>query len=220
MIITIDGPSSSGKSTVAKLGSKFYSIVHIDSGSIYREITLLAMDNNLIHEKKVNINYLSKCLEENKISFKKKEKNIYKICINENLIEKRIRTSEISNNVSIVAAIKEVRDYVLKLQRKIAKNQSVVMDGRDIGSVVFPNAKYKFFLEASLKNRSERRWNDLKKNEKNISLANVKKDLSIRDILDTNREHSPLVVPKNSIIINSDNLSIDQVADKIIKLIN
>ena len=94
------------------------------------------------------------------------------------------------------------------------------MDGRDIGSVVFPNAKYKFFLEASLKNRSERRWNDLKKNEKNISLANVKKDLSIRDILDTNREHSPLVVPKNSIIINSDNLSVDQVADKIIKLIN
>ena len=170
-------------------------------------------------KKKVNIQYLLKCLEENKISFKKKEKNIFKICINENFIEKRIRTSEISNNVSIVAAIKEVRDYVLKLQRKIAKNQSVVMDGRDIGSVVFPNAKYKFFLEASLKNRSERRWNDLKKNEKNISLANVKKDLSNRDILDTNREHSPLVVPKNSIIINSDNLSTDQVADKIIKLI-
>ena len=220
MIITIDGPSSSGKSTVAKLVSKFYSIVHIDSGSIYRAITLLAMDNNLIHEKKVNIQSLLKCLEENKISFKKKEKNIFKICINENFIEKRIRTSEISNNVSIVAAIKEVRDYVLKLQRKIAKNQSVVMDGRDIGSVVFPNAKYKFFLEASLKNRSERRWNDLKRNEKNISLANVKKDLSIRDILDTNREHSPLLVPKNSIIINSDNLSVDQVADKIIKLIN
>ena len=219
MIITIDGPSSSGKSTVAKLVSKFFSIVHIDSGSIYRAITLLAMDNNLIHEKKVNINYLLNCLEENKISFKKKEKNIYKICINDNLIEKRIRTSEISNNVSIVAAIKEVRDYVLKLQRKIAKNQSVVMDGRDIGSVVFPNAKFKFFLEASLKYRSERRWNDLKKNEKNISLANVKKDLSNRDILDTNREHSPLVVPKNSIIINSDNLSTDQVADKIIKLI-
>ena len=219
MIITIDGPSSSGKSTVAKLVSKFFSIVHIDSGSIYRAITLLAMDNNLINEKKVNIQYLLKCLEENKISFKKKEKNIFKICINENFIEKRIRTSEISNNVSIVAAIKEVRDYVLKLQRKIAKNQSVVMDGRDIGSVVFPNAKYKFFLDASLKNRSERRWNDLKKNEKEISLANVKIDLSNRDILDTNREHSPLVVPKNSIIINSDNLSVDQVADKIIGLI-
>lgn len=219
MIITIDGPSSSGKSTVAKLVSKFYSIVHIDSGSIYRAITLLAMDNNLIHEKKVNIQSLLKCLEENKISFKKKEKNIFKICINENFIEKRIRTSEISNNVSIVAAIKEVRDYVLKLQRKIAKNQSVVMDGRDIGSVVFPNAKYKFFLDASLKNRSERRWNDLKKNEKEISLANVKIDLSNRDIFDTNREHSPLVVPKNSIIINSDNLSVDQVADKIIGLI-
>ncbi len=101
-----------------------------------------------------------------KSHLKKKKKNIFKICINENFIEKRIRTSEISNNVSIVAAIKEVRDYVLKFQRKIAKNQSVVMDGRDIGSVVFPNAKYKFFLEASLKNRSERRWNDLKKMKK------------------------------------------------------
>ena len=155
MIITIDGPSSSGKSTVAKLVSKFFSIVHIDSGSIYRAITLLAMDNNLIHEKKVNINYLLKCLEENKISFKKKEKNIYKICINENLIEKRIRTSEISNNVSIVAAIKEVRDYVLKLQRKIAKNQSVVMDGRDIGSVVFPNESFSNSTKALTYLRSE-----------------------------------------------------------------
>ena len=219
MIITIDGPSSSGKSTVAKLISKFYSIVHIDSGSIYRAVTLLAIENNLIHEKKVNIEYLLKCLEEHKISFRKKEKKIFKICINDKFIDKSIRTSQISNNVSIIAAIKEIRDYVLKLQRKIAKNQSVVMDGRDIGSVVFPNAKYKFFLEASLKNRSKRRWNELKKNEKDISLANVKIDLNNRDILDTNREHSPLVVPKNSIIINSDKLSVEQVVEKIIELI-
>ena len=220
MIIRIDGPSSSGKSTAAKLLSKFYSIVHIDSGSIYRAITLLALDNNLITDKKINIQSLIKCLGNNKISFERNKRNKFQICINNKYVEKRIRTSKISNNVSTVATIKEIREYVLKLQRKIAKNQSIVMDGRDIGSVVFPNAKYKFYLEASLKNRSERRWNELKNKEKGISINDVKLDLNNRDIVDTNREYSTLIIPKNSIVINSDDLSINHVVDKIIKHIN
>lgn len=219
MIITIDGPSSSGKSTLAKLISDHFSIIHIDSGSIYRTITLLAIENKLIIDKKVQVEKLIECLNNNVITFKKNAENKFQICINNEFVESKIRSTTISNNVSTVATIKEIRDYVLKLQREIAQNKSIVMDGRDIGSVVFPNAEYKFYLDASLKNRSKRRWTELKDGEKNITITTVKSDLENRDIIDSNRVHSPLVIPENAIVINSDDLSINQVLKKILHFI-
>ena len=219
MIITIDGPSSSGKSTLAKLISNHFSIIHIDSGSIYRTITLLAIENKLIIDKKVQVEKLIECLNNNVITFKKNAENKFQICINNEFVESKIRSTTISNNVSTVATIKEIRDYVLKLQREIAQNKSIVMDGRDIGSVVFPNAEYKFYLDASLKNRSKRRWTELKDGEKNITITTVESDLENRDIIDSNRVHSPLVIPKNAIVINSDDLSINQVLKKILHFI-
>ena len=219
MIITIDGPSSSGKSTLAKLISDHFSIIHIDSGSIYRTITLLAIENKLIIDKKVQIEKLIECLNNNVITFKKNAENKFQICINNEFVESKIRSTTISNNVSTVATIKEIRDYVLKLQREIAQNKSIVMDGRDIGSVVFPNAEYKFYLDASLKNRSKRRWRELKDGEKNITITTVESDLENRDIIDSNRVHSPLVIPENAIVINSDDLSINQVLKKILHFI-
>ena len=219
MIITIDGPSSSGKSTLAKLISDHFSIIHIDSGSIYRTITLLAIENKLIIDKKVQVEKLIECLNNNVITFKKNTENKFQICINNEFVESKIRSTTISNNVSTVATIKEIRDYVLKLQREIAQNKSIVMDGRDIGSVVFPNAEYKFYLDASLKNRSKRRWTELKDGEKNITITTVESDLENRDIIDSNRVHSPLVIPENSIVINSDDLSINQVLKKILHFI-
>ena len=219
MIITIDGPSSSGKSTLAKLISDHFSIIHIDSGSIYRTITLLAIENKLIIDKKVQVEKLIECLNNNVITFKKNAENKFQICINNEFVESKIRSTTISNNVSTVATIKEIRDYVLKLQREIAQNKSIVMDGRDIGSVVFPNAEYKFYLDASLKNRSKRRWTELKDGEKNITITTVESDLKNRDIIDSNRVHSPLVIPENSIVINSDDLSINQVLKKILHFI-
>ena len=219
MIITIDGPSSSGKSTLAKLISDHFSIIHIDSGSIYRTITLLAIENKLIIDKKVQVEKLIECLNNNVITFKKNAENKFQICINNEFVESKIRSTTISNNVSTVATIKEIRDYVLKLQREIAQNKSIVMDGRDIGSVVFPNAEYKFYLDASLKNRSKRRWTELKDGEKNITITTVESDLENRDIIDSNRLHSPLVIPKNAIVINSDDLSINQVLKKILHFI-
>lgn len=219
MIITIDGPSSSGKSTLAKLISDHFSIIHIDSGSIYRTITLLAIQNKLIIDKKVQVEKLIECLNNNVITFKKNAENKFQICINNEFVESKIRSTTISNNVSTVATIKEIRDYVLKLQREIAQNKSIVMDGRDIGSVVFPNAEYKFYLDASLKNRSKRRWTELKDGEKNITITTVESDLENRDIIDSNRVHSPLVIPKNAIVINSDDLSINQVLKKILHFI-
>ena len=219
MIITIDGPSSSGKSTLAKLISDHFSILHIDSGSIYRTITLLAIENKLIIDKKVQVEKLIECLNNNVITFKKNTENKFQICINNEFVESKIRSTIISNNVSTVATIKEIRDYVLKLQREIAQNKSIVMDGRDIGSVVFPNAEYKFYLDASLKNRSKRRWTELKDGEKNITITTVESDLENRDIIDSNRVHSPLVIPENAIVINSDDLSINQVLKKILHFI-
>lgn len=219
MIITIDGPSSSGKSTLAKLISDHFSIIHIDSGSIYRTITLLAIENKLIIDKKVQVEKLIECLNNNVITFKKNAENKFQICINNEFVESKIRSTTISNNVSTVATIKEIRDYVLKLQREIAQNKSIVMDGRDIGSVVFPNAEYKFYLDASLKNRSKRRWTELKYCEKNITITAVESDLENRDIVDSNRIHSPLVIPENAIVINSDDLTINQVFKKIIQFI-
>ena len=134
-------------------------------------------------------------------------------------MENKIRTFKISSLVSLIAEKNEIRQYVVKIQKDISINKSVVMDGRDIGSVVFPNADVKFYLDASLENRSERRWIELQKTE-DVSLDDVKNDLNKRDLNDVNREFSPLIKPKNSITVNSDNLSINQVVDNMIKIID
>ena len=219
-VITIDGPSSSGKSTIAKLVAAHYKYTYIDSGSIYRAITFLANENKLLNSKEINVNFLINLLENNSISFFNNSKNQNIITLNDVDIEDEIRTSIISNHVSRVAQIDRIRNYVFEIQKKISKDKSIVMDGRDIGSVVFPDADVKFYIDASLKVRAKRRWNDLIVNEKNISLNDVTNDLFNRDKIDVNRKISPLVVPQDSIKINTDNLTIDQVVHKMIKLID
>ena len=219
-VITIDGPSSSGKSTIAKLVAAHYKYTYIDSGSIYRAITFLANENKLLNNKEINVNFLINLLENNSISFFNNSKNQNIITLNDVDIEDEIRTSIISNHVSRVAQIDRIRNYVFEIQKKISKDKSIVMDGRDIGSVVFPDADVKFYIDASLKVRAKRRWNDLIVNEKNISLNDVTNDLFNRDKIDVNRKISPLVVPHDSIKINTDNFTIDQVVHKMIKLID
>lgn len=219
-VITIDGPSSSGKSTIAKLVAAHYKYTYIDSGSIYRAITFLANENKLLNSKEINVNFLINLLENNSISFFNNSKNQNIITLNDVDIEDEIRTSIISNHVSRVAQIDRIRNYVFEIQKKISKDKSIVMDGRDIGSVVFPDADVKFYIDASLKVRAKRRWNDLIVNEKNISLNDVTNDLFNRDKIDVNRKISPLVVPRDSIKINTDNFTIDQVVHKMIKLID
>lgn len=219
-VITIDGPSSSGKSTIAKLVAAHYKYTYIDSGSIYRAITFLANENKLLNSKEINVNFLINLLENNSISFFNNSKNQNIITLNDVDIEDEIRTSIISNHVSRVAQIDRIRNYVFEIQKKISKDKSIVMDGRDIGSVVFPDADVKFYIDASLKVRAKRRWNDLIVSEKNISLNDVTNDLFNRDKIDVNRKISPLVVPQDSIKINTDNFTIDQVVHKMIKLID
>ena len=218
-IIAIDGPSSSGKSTIAKLIAQHFNYTYIDSGSIYRVITYIAVKHNLIDGLKVNTSAIIEILKKTSISFSFNSKNQNIISVDGVELDNKIRTFKISSLVSLIAEKNEIRQYVVKIQKDISINKSVVMDGRDIGSVVFPNADVKFYLDASLEKRAERRWMELQKIEQ-VSLDDVKKDLHKRDLKDLNREFSPLIKPKNSITINSDNLSIDQVVDNMIKIID
>ena len=218
-IIAIDGPSSSGKSTIAKLIARHFDYTYIDSGSIYRAITYVAVKHNLIDNFKVDTLAIIEILKKTSISFSFNSKNQNIISVDGVDLDNKIRTFKISSLVSLIAEKNEIRQYVVKIQKDISINKSVVMDGRDIGSVVFPNADVKFYLDASLEKRSERRWMELKKIE-DVSLNDVKNDLHKRDLKDLNREFSPLIKPKNSITVNSDNLSIDQVVDNMIKIID
>ena len=218
-IIAIDGPSSSGKSTIAKLIAQHFNYTYIDSGSIYRAITYIAVKHNLIDGLKVNTSAIIEILKKTSISFSFNSKNQNIISVDGVDLDNKIRTFKISSLVSLIAEKNEIRQYVVKIQKDISINKSVVMDGRDIGSVVFPSADVKFYLDASLEKRAERRWMELQKIEE-VSLDDVKKDLHKRDLKDLNREFSPLIKPKNSITVNSDNLSIEQVVDNMIKIID
>ena len=219
VIVAIDGPSSSGKSTIAKLVAKHFNFTYIDSGSIYRAITHVAIKNNLIKTGNVDVVSLIDLLNNCSISFSFNSNNQNVIKIDGVSVENEIRTFEISNNVSLIAEKNEIRKYVLKIQKDISNNKSVVMDGRDIGSVVFPNADFKFFLDASIDVRALRRWNELKLTEKDLKFEEVKKDLLKRDKKDINRKFSPLIRPKDSILINSDRLDISEVVEHIIGII-
>ena len=219
VIVAIDGPSSSGKSTIAKLVAKHFNFTYIDSGSIYRAITYVAIKNNLIKTGNIDVVSLINLLNNCSISFSFNSNNQNVIKIDGVSVENEIRTFEISNNVSLIAEKNEIRKYVLKIQKDISNNKSVVMDGRDIGSVVFPNADFKFFLDASIEVRALRRWNELKLSEKDLKFEEVKKDLLKRDKKDINRKFSPLIRSKDSILINSDRLDISEVVEHIIGII-
>ena len=219
VIIAIDGPSSSGKSTIAKLIARHLKFTYIDSGSIYRAVTYLAVKNNLLDKSNINTSAIIEILKNTSISFSFNSKNQNIISVDGIQLEDKIRTFKISSLVSLLAEKNEIRKYIVKIQKDISRNKSIVMDGRDIGTVVFPNADVKFYLDASLNERSQRRWKELSKTE-SISLEQVKKDLKNRDDNDINRDHSPLMKSKNSITIFTDNLSIDEVVKKMIKIID
>ncbi len=210
-IVTIDGPSSSGKSTLAKKLAKKLSFAHIDSGSIYRAVTLYALQNNLLLNGKFLINKLISSLSISNISLKEDKNGIFKMHINDLDVEDKIRGSKVSNHVSEIAKFQKIREFVLKIQRDISKDKSIVMDGRDIGSFVFPDADVKFYIDSSIKTRSVRRYNQLKQSEKKLSIDEVRYDLLSRDKIDKNRKNSPLIIPKNSLFINNDDRSIGDV---------
>ena len=203
-IIALDGPSGSGKSTIANILAKKLKISYLNTGSMYRAVTLFFLENNIKKSDKIGIDLLRK------INIDIKEDRVF---LNEKDVSDKIRNKEVTENVSWVSSIFLVREYLVDMQRKISQNKSIILDGRDIGTVVFPNAKYKFFLVASSEVRAKRRY---EQNEIDKSLKEIQKDIEKRDYLDSHREISPLKKAEDAIEIDSSNLTIDETIEEII----
>lgn len=203
-IIALDGPSGSGKSTIANILAKKLKISYLNTGSMYRAVTLFFLENNIKKSDKIDIDLLRK------INIDIKEDRVF---LNEKDVSDKIRNKEVTENVSWVSSIFLVRKYLVDMQRKISQNKSIILDGRDIGTVVFPNAKYKFFLVASSEVRAKRRY---EQNEIDKSLEEIQKDIEKRDYLDSHRKISPLKKAEDAIEIDSSNLTIDETIEEII----
>ena len=220
-IVTIDGTSSTGKSTIAKRIANKLGYIYIDSGAMYRALTYFCLEENILSNSFFKKNILIQKLNNLKIYFKKNPANqSSEINLNGNFIEDKIRSLEVSEFVSKLAKLDEVRTFMVKIQHSLAKNKGVVMDGRDIGTVVFPNAEYKFFLEASAKLRAQRRYDQLTKEKNNVSFEDVYKNIISRDNLDINRSNSPLRKASDAILIDTENLSLKQLEDEIFQNIS
>jgi len=218
--IAIDGFSSTGKSTVAKQLAKKISYVYVDSGAMYRAVTFYAMQNGLISDNDFNSEALIYQLSNINISFKyNKVLGFAEVYLNDINIEKQIRTLEVSSFVSQVAAISEVRLKLVEQQKKMGRDKGVIMDGRDIGTVVFPAAELKLFMIASAETRAERRFQELIERGDKVEYKEVLNNVQERDYLDSNREDSPLVKAEDAIEIDNSNMTLDEQFNKILQLV-
>ena len=221
LTIAIDGHASTGKSSIAKEIALKYGYIYINSGSMYRAVTLFAIKNNLLEELNENIDLFIEKLNAVSIDFRFNKINlISEIFLNGINVEKEIGSLEISNFVSKVAAIPEIRKEMVKLQRNIDRKKGVVMDGRDIGSVVFPDADIKLFLTASETVRAKRRFEEMINNGFSVSYDDILNNIRIRDNLDSSRSDSPLTIEKDAVVIDNSNMSIDEQIKQIIHLID
>lgn len=211
--VAIDGPAGSGKSTITKKVAEDLKFNYVDTGALYRSLTYNFLQNNL---KKLEEEKIKNILEKTKIKVLF-DGSIQRQLINGEDVTEKIRTKEISKYASLFAKSKNVRDYLITIQRNLAKKENVIMDGRDIGSVVLLNADVKIFLTASVDERAKRRFNELK--EKSLSLEEIKEEIKKRDFQDKNRQIAPLKKTDDAIEIDSTFLTIKEVVDKIKNII-
>ena len=210
-IITLDGHSGCGKSTLAKSLAKELNFLYIDTGAMYRAISLFFLESNQVLKNGILSSYYEKTLDFVNIDFSEPNKNGESwVRLNGEIVEDRIRNIEISNLVSEVSKNTLIRTKMVLIQQSYSSVSNLVMDGRDIGSVVFPNADIKFWVTASADKRAYRRWLEYKENGKNISIQEVTKNINFRDENDQNRKVSPLIKPENSIIIDNTEMSIEE----------
>jgi cytidylate kinase len=203
--IAIDGPAGAGKSTIASVIADRFKLMYINTGSMYRAIALMAMKNNIPYTDVKNVCTLMNLLE---MHF---ENN--KLFVNGEDVSNEIRSPKVSNNVANFAAIPEVREILVKLQQQIANKYNVIMDGRDIGTVVLKNAQFKFYLTASAEERAKRRCKEFSEKDIKIEYTEVLNDIIKRDYIDSNREINPLSKCKDAIEIDSSKLCIDEVVE-------
>lgn len=212
--IAIDGYSACGKSTTAKEVARILGYRYIDSGAMYRAVTLYFLDN---HVSLSNPKEVAKALQNIRIAFHVNSKGITETYLNGLNVEKDIRKMRVSENVSPVSTIKEVRVAMVEQQRKMGKEKGIVMDGRDIGTVVFPNAELKFFMTADMLVRAYRRQKELLDNDKLVDLDTVLENITQRDKIDTTREESPLRQATDAIVIDTTHITIDEQVDEVVR---
>lgn len=215
MQVAIDGPASAGKSTVAKIIAKNMGYIYLDTGAMYRACTLVAKQNHLAYDDQSGI---LKALNNNIISFKNIDDD-QRVYINDKDVSFDIRTPEITANVSQVSALSEIRKKMVEIQRKIAGENNIIMDGRDIGTTVLPDADVKIFLIASVASRAKRRYLDFKEKGINQNLTDIEKDIADRDYKDMHRKISPLRKAEDAYQVDTTDMSIDQVVNKLTKII-
>ncbi|MDS1030675.1 (d)CMP kinase [Bacillota bacterium LX-D] len=215
--IAIDGPAGAGKSTVAKLIAKKLGYLYVDTGAMYRALAWKALQEKFSYQDVKNIIKLAQKTEI--VLTKSKHTSAQKVFCDGFDVTEEIRTPEVSEFVSQIAQIPEVREVFLHQQRKFAKDGNVVMDGRDIGSNVLPDAAHKFFLTASLEERTKRRYNELKCKGYNLTMEQIRQDIARRDQLDSKRKAAPLVKALDAVEIDTSNLSPRQVASVIENII-
>ena len=220
IIIAIDGFSSTGKSTLAKELAKHLGYVYVDTGAMYRAVAFFAMQNGYIGKEFFDIQSLINSLPFIKLVFKfNADLGFAEMYLNDVNVEKEIRTIEVSNYVSKVAEIPEVRSKLVEQQQEMGKSKGIVMDGRDIGTVVFPEAELKIFMNASAHTRAERRFKELKEKGDVVSFDEVLKNIEERDYIDTHRDDSPLVKAKDALEFDNSNITKQEQFEKVLKLV-
>jgi len=219
--IAIDGFSSTGKSTIAKKLARHLNYIYVDTGAMYRAVALYALENGFItvngFDREGLVSHLPKVTLKFFYNTEIAHSEVY---LNDVNVEGKIRSMEVSNLVSQVAAVPEVREKLVEQQRFMGRDKGVVMDGRDIGTVVFPDAELKLFMNAGAKARAERRTAELKAEGREVTYEEVLKNIEERDHMDSNRKDSPLQKAPDAIDIDNTELTIDGLFDKILKLVN
>jgi CMP/dCMP kinase len=217
MIIAIDGPAGAGKSTVAKIVAKSLNFLYIDTGAMYRALTLKIL------KLKVDISDTARIIKtarETTIDLRNESDGSLKVFLDGVDVSREIRQPHVTQVVSDIAKIREVREVMLTLQRDLGKKSNAVLDGRDIGTVVFPDAEKKFYVDANFDERVGRRYKELISLGENISRESVRADLANRDTIDSNREVAPLRKAQDAFLVDTTKMSVQEVADKILSLIN
>ena len=218
--IAIDGFSSTGKSTVAKQLAKHLGYIYVDSGAMYRAVTWFAMQEGFINQDRFYKTALIHRLNDVEVSFKfNPDLGFSEVYLNGTNVEKEIRTLEVSSFVSQVAKVSEVRKQLVKQQHELGKNKGIVMDGRDIGTVVFPNAELKLFMTASADTRANRRYEELISKGENVTFEEVLHNVQERDYIDSNRKDSPLFKAEDAIEIDNSHMTLEQQFNKILQLV-
>ena len=218
-IVAVDGTAGSGKGSVTKVVAERLNLVTIDTGAMYRCVTLAMLEQNVGLEE---IDKITQILENIKIEFEEnpEHESGKKVLLNGNDVTSKIRSKEVNENVSPVSTIRIVREHLAYMQREMAKSIDVIMEGRDIGTNVFPNADVKIYIDASAEERAERRFRQNKENGIDIPFEEILKNVKERDYIDSHREIAPLTKAPDAVYIDSTGMSIEEEAEAVIKVIN